>query len=224
MAIAQFFRQLTPNDMPVGGTAIGRALAKAEQLLDRDPKSHKHKRIIVLITDGEDLEGNPVSVAQTIGQRGTLIHVVQIGGRTTEPVPDVDGRGTVHGYRKSKNGRPMMTSLSSEGEKQLVEVAKAGNGTIIRAVKGSTGIEEITRKMRHMMHAELSERVETLYADVYAYPLGAALLLLFIETFIGVAPRRSKPRPEEPSEKKPSRAEVLKRKRRRGARAEVSHG
>ena len=41
-AIAQFFRQLTPNDMPVGGTAIARALEAGRALLERDPQSKKH--------------------------------------------------------------------------------------------------------------------------------------------------------------------------------------
>jgi len=74
-AIAQFFRQLSPNDMPVGGTAIARALEQARELLNRDPVSREHKRIIVLVTDGEDLEGDPVAVAQTIARDEITIEV-----------------------------------------------------------------------------------------------------------------------------------------------------
>ena len=60
-AIAQYFRQLDPNDMPVGGTATARALEAARELFARDPKSKDHVRVIVLVTDGEDLEGDPVA-------------------------------------------------------------------------------------------------------------------------------------------------------------------
>src|SRR6187402_2269864 len=67
-AIAQFFRQLSPNDKPVGGTAIARALAQARDLLARDPLSKKHERVLVLVTDGEDLEGDPVAIAEAAGQ------------------------------------------------------------------------------------------------------------------------------------------------------------
>ncbi len=63
-AIAQFFRQLEPNDMPVGGTATAKALEKAREVFEHDPKSKDHVRVIVLVTDGEDLEGDPVSVAE----------------------------------------------------------------------------------------------------------------------------------------------------------------
>ena len=63
-AIAQFFRQLTPHDMPVGGTAIARALEAGRSLLERDPQSAKHRRVMLLVTDGEDLEGDPEQTAR----------------------------------------------------------------------------------------------------------------------------------------------------------------
>jgi Ca-activated chloride channel family protein len=190
MAVAQFFRQLEPNDMPVGGTAIGRALERARELLQSDPKSKDHRRVIVLVTDGEDLEGDPVAVARSIGESGTTLHVVQIGGRTPERVPEVDPTGKVAGYRTDDDGKPLMTSLSAEGEAQLLGVAQAAGGHVVRSDKGSTGIEVIAAELRQLMHSELAEKVETIFADVYAYPLGAALALLVAEAFVGEARRR----------------------------------
>jgi Ca-activated chloride channel homolog len=191
LAIAQFLRQLEPNDMPVGGTAIARALERARELLSSDPKSHDHRRVILLITDGEDLEGDPVASARSIGQTGTTIHVVQIGGRTPERVPEVDPTGKVSGYRNDEEGKPLMTSLSSDGEAQLVAIAQATGGHVVRSERGSTGIQVISSELQQMMHSELAERVETVYADVYFYPLGAALVLLLVETFLGDARRRT---------------------------------
>lgn len=190
-AIAQFLRQNSPNDMPVGGTAIGRALAAARLLLDRDPKSKNHKRVIILITDGEDLEGNPVQVADNIAKNGTTIHVVQIGRRTAEPIPEMTDDGRLAGWRTNAQGKPLTTSLTAAGEKQLEDIAAASpDGVLIRAEKGSTGITEITAALRAQMKGELSERVEHVYADVYYYPLALALLFLLLEVFIAEAPRR----------------------------------
>lgn len=191
-AVAQFLRQLDPNDMPVGGTAIARALDQARQLLQRDPKSQDHKRVIVLITDGEDLEGNPVAMAQTIGGTATTIHVVQIGGRTPERIPEVGPDGRVLGYRADRNGRPLLTSLSLEGEKQLAEIAAATpEGRVIRSEKGQTGIEQLTAEIRKQMKGELSERVEMVYADMFQFPLGFAILLLLAEALLTDAWRRN---------------------------------
>lgn len=190
-AIAQFLRQLDPNEMPVGGTALARALEQARDLLRRDPKSSEHKRIIVLVTDGEDLEGDPVATAQAIGAEGTTIHVVQIGGRTPERIPEIGPDGRVLGYRSDRQGRPLTTALSAEGEQQLASIAAATpGGKLIRAEKGSTGIDQIAAELKRQMKSELAEKVDTVYADIYFYPLGLAIALLLAEVFLGDAPAR----------------------------------
>ncbi|HEY8087613.1 MAG TPA: VWA domain-containing protein [Polyangiaceae bacterium] len=193
-AIAQFFRQLDPNDMPVGGTATAKALERGREVFSRDPKSKDHVRVIVLVTDGEDLEGDPVSVAQHCQQEGTRIDVVQIGGRAPETIPEVGPDGKISGIRRDDEGKPMTTQLSAEGESQLARVAQVTGGTIVRAEHGDTGIDQIARALQKMMREELSEKVETVYAEEYAWPLGLAVLLLVGEALIGEAPRRRRDR------------------------------
>ncbi len=187
-AIAQFFRQLEPNDMPVGGTAIGRALERAREVLARDPKSKDHVRVIVLVTDGEDLEGDPVGVAKQAAEDKTRIDVVQIGGRLPEQIPDVNADGKIVGWRKDENGTLMTTSLSVEGEKQLSDIAQVTGGAIVRAEKGETGIDEVARALKRMMRQELAERVETVFDEAYMWPLGIAAVLLVIEGLVPEAP------------------------------------
>ena len=189
-AIAQFFRQLEPNDMPVGGTATAKALERARELFAHDPKSKDHVRVIVLVTDGEDLEGDPVNIAEACAKEGTRIDVVQIGGRLPETIPDVGADGKVNGLRKDEEGKLITTELSAEGEAQLAKVASTTNGTIVRSEHGDTGIDKIGRELTRMMREELSEKVETVYAEEYAWPLGAALLLLMAEAAIDEAPMR----------------------------------
>ncbi|HEX6765933.1 MAG TPA: vWA domain-containing protein, partial [Polyangiaceae bacterium] len=207
-AIGQFFRQLSPNDMPVGGTAIARALEAARELLLRDPLSKDHKKIVVLVTDGEDLEGDPVAAAQAAARDEITIEVVQVGGRTPEPIPEVNESGEVTGYRKGADGETLTTALSAAGEETLTKVAESTSGLIVRSQKGETGIPAIADRLRHLMTEELSERVETVYADVYAYPLALALLLLVAETLVPEAPSRRKPKappPQPPEKQRPRR-------------------
>lgn len=189
-AIAQFFRQLDPNDMPVGGTATARALERAREVFARDPKSKDHVRVIVLVTDGEDLEGDPAAVAENCQREGTRIDVVQIGGRAPEVVPEVGPDGRVTGVRRDDDGKPLTTELSAEGEAQLARVAQVTGGTIVRAEHGDTGIDQVARALQKMMREELSEKVETVYAEEYTWPLGIAVVLLIAEALFGEAPRR----------------------------------
>jgi Ca-activated chloride channel family protein len=212
-SIAQFFRQLSPNDMPVGGTAIARALESGRELLERDPKSKTHKRVMLLVTDGEDLEGDPVAAAESAKSADITIDVVQIGGRTPEPIPDVNEAGESHGYRMDDQGKPLTTSLSAEGEEQLSKIASSTGGVIVQSARGDTGITEITRRLSRLVTEELSEKVETVYADVYMYPLGLALLLVLLETFVNEAPRRKKatavPPPKKLRKKRLKKAAVV---------------
>jgi Ca-activated chloride channel family protein len=180
--------------MPVGGTATARALEAARELFSRDPKSKDHVRVILLVTDGEDLEGDPVQVAQECATEGTRIDVVQIGGRAPEVIPDVSAEGRVTGFRQDDQGKPLTTELSAEGEAQLAKVAETTGGEIVRAQKGETGIDVISRSLQKMMKEELSEKVETVFAEQYAWPLGLAVLLLILEASIGESPRRASAR------------------------------
>jgi Ca-activated chloride channel family protein len=189
-AIAQFFRQLEPNDMPVGGTATARALEAAREVFARDPKAKDHVRVIVLVTDGEDLEGEPEEVAANCAREGTRIDVVQIGGRAPEVIPAVGPDGKLNGLRHDEDGKPLTTQLSAEGEAQLARVAQTTGGKIVRAEHGDTGIDQVARGLQRMMREELSEKVETVYAEEYSWPLGAAVLLLLADALIGEAPRR----------------------------------
>ncbi len=184
-AIVQFFRQIEPNDMPVGGTATARALQRAREILARDPRSKNHERVIVLVTDGEDLEGDPVAVAQLCKDEGTRIDVVQIGGARPEPVPEVDDRGNVGGQRRDLQGKPMTTSISPEGEAQLAKVAELTGGQRIASSSGKTGINDITSSLKKRMDFELSEKVQVLFDEYYAYPLFLALMLLVWEALLG---------------------------------------
>lgn len=212
-AIAQFLRQQTPNDMPVGGTAIGRALEAGRDLLRRDPLSQKHAKVIILVTDGEDLEGDPVAVATAAAREGITLHVVQIGGRTPEPIPDMNDQEEVVGWRTDSEGKPLTTELTAEGEQQLAQIAERGNGVVVRASKGETGIREITGRLSKLMTEELAEKEETVYADVFYYPAALALLLLFIEVFVAQAKKRKRlpdPPPQRPKREPRKRRDRLR--------------
>ena len=106
--------------------------------------------------------------------------------------------GEIIGWRTDGRGRPLTTQLSPEGEAQLSTIASASGGRLIRAEKGTTGIETIAAELRRQMESDYGEKVETVYADVYFYPLGLAILLLVIEVFVGEAPGRRFVRREPP--------------------------
>ena len=101
----------------------------------------------------------------------------------------VNEQGQVTGWRRGDDGKALTTELTEAGEKQLADVAKAGRGKLTEAQKGETGLSAIGDELARAMRFELSEKVETLFAEVYQWPLGLALLLLFAEGLVRELPR-----------------------------------
>jgi Ca-activated chloride channel family protein len=205
-AAANFLAAHEPITMP-GGTAIAKALELARQNLapptgepGSPPTEASKKRVIVLITDGEDLEGDPASVARLCLDDGIKIHVVAIGGRAPQPIPYVDpDSGVQNGLMRDEDGTLVTTELSPQAETQLKSIATETKGLYVRADDGSTGVAAIESELKRMITTEGTERVDTLWEPRYDIPLGIAVLLLLIDVAIGEARRRRvEPAPEPP--------------------------
>lgn len=190
-AATLFFRDLGPYDMPVGGTAIGRALVAAKRLLQRanrgekadEPETHREK-VVILMTDGEDHEGDPLAAAEELKEIGARVYVLGIGSRTGEMIPTHAEDGTWTGYLRDADNNPVLTSLSGEAEVQLKRIAEITGGKYLPAGRGQVGISSVRAEMRHMKQTELEARRVTVHEERYALVLLVAFLLLVLESLL----------------------------------------
>ena len=187
-ALELFFRDLGPYDMPVGGTAIGRALIASKRLLDRSapdtPPGEEppdRAQVVILLTDGEDHEGDPVEAARELADAGIRVYTIGIGSRTGEPIPTYSPDGTWTGYQRDDSGEVVTTALTADNEQVLERIAEVTGGKYFRARQGGVGIDQIRREMRRMKQAELEARRVTVHEDRYALVLLPAFLLLVLE-------------------------------------------
>ncbi|WP_157069249.1 VWA domain-containing protein [Sandaracinus amylolyticus] len=195
-ALALFLQDLGPYDMPVGGTAIARALTAAERLLERagrrgggaaeapPEEGTQRSRVVILMTDGEDHEGNPVEVAQRLAENGVRVYVVGIGSRTGEPIPTYAPDGTWTGYLRDEQGQLVQTALTEDNERQLREIAEATGGRYFAAGRGGVGVDQIRAEMRQMHQDEQRTRRVTVQEDRYALLLFPAFLLFVLEALL----------------------------------------
>jgi Ca-activated chloride channel family protein len=190
-AAALFFRELGPADMPVGGTAIGRALTAAKRLLERSTRDteqsepeNRRARVVVLLTDGEDHEGDPVKAAQELAAIDAKVFVVAVGSRSGEAIPTYAPDGTWTGYLRDSEGKTVLTSLTPEAEKQLQQIAETTGGKYFPPRQGSVGIEQIRKEMRRMKQTELQARRITVHEERYALVLLCAFLLIVLEALL----------------------------------------
>src|SRR6185295_12553524 len=99
-AAKMFLRAIDPDAMPQGGTNIGAALLLSRQVLDNADRGAKDK-VIVLISDGEDLEGEITEGVEALKEAGARVLAVGIGSEGGEPIPILNKRGEIVGYQKN---------------------------------------------------------------------------------------------------------------------------
>lgn len=187
-SIELFLRDLGPYDMPVGGTAIGRALVASQRLLERARASEPRvagvptaEQVVILVTDGEDHEGDPLAAADELHRAGIRTYVLGVGSRAGEPIPTYSPDGTWTGYMRGEDGQVITTALTADNERQLQQIAQRTSGKYFRAREGSLSMEPIRRELRRLRATERRARRVTIAEDRFALVLLPAFLLLVLE-------------------------------------------
>lgn len=171
-------RAADPKDLPHGGTSIARALEQAKDML-ASSKSGAGKAIVV-VTDGEDHEGEAEKLAKEALEAGILVHVVGVGSRTGEPIPIVDESGTARGYLRDQKGETVITRLDAE---MLEQLAEAGGGVAaLPSARGGLDFSLLTEQIDRMQKAELESRTVQFHEERYPLVLWPAFLLLLLAT------------------------------------------
>ncbi|MYB50426.1 MAG: VWA domain-containing protein [Dehalococcoidia bacterium] len=124
-----YLRNANPGIISRQGTVIAKAIETAMTGFNEERVSQK---IIVIMTDGENHEGDPIGAARQAAEEGAVIYTVGFGSPEGEPIPVYDAQGNVTGYREDDQGRVVISSLD---EATLQEVARAGGGRYFRAAE-----------------------------------------------------------------------------------------
>ncbi|MCG5054009.1 MAG: VWA domain-containing protein [Myxococcales bacterium] len=179
-AVKLFWRDLEPQDMAVGGTAVGRALKAAVGQLTRlrAKGGASRAQVILLLTDGEDTESEPLEVAAEAARLGIKIFAVGVGSRSGELIPELDDEGKVLGYLKDREGKYVTSRLA---EDMLSQIASKTNGEYIRADANRFGVEAIEQALAGLKRTESEARLVKQYDEVYELFLLPAFLLLVAE-------------------------------------------
>ncbi len=190
-AVKLFWRDLSPSDMPVGGTAIGRALMSGIDMLSRlrQDGGATRDQVILLLTDGEDTESEPLEAADQAAKLAIKIFAVGIGSRSGELVPELGENEQAAGYIKDKDGKYVTSRLD---EDLLSKIAAKTGGGYLRADAQHFGVEAIEAALAGLKRTESDTRLVKQYDEVFEYLLLPALLLLLIEACMGERRRERK--------------------------------
>ena len=171
-----FLSSINPKMVSAQGTSIGAAINLAVRSFTPNESSDK---AIILITDGENHEGNAIEAAQAAFEKGIKVDVIGIGQPQGAPVPD--DSGNPNSFRKDREGNVVVTKLNEEMAK---EIAAAGHGIYVRADNTNSALKALTDEVKGMNKTELESRVYSDYDDRFQSVAWVVLVLLLLDIFI----------------------------------------
>ena len=150
-----YLNSASPNAITRQGTVIGEAIDMAMGSFNDHRVSQK---VIVIMTDGENHEGDPVLAAERAAEAGAVVYAVGFGSTEGWPVAVYDEQGAVIGHRQDAEGRPIVSRLD---EGALRRIAEAGGGRYFSAVdpNATAGLlDELGSFQDESLQSELDER------------------------------------------------------------------
>jgi Ca-activated chloride channel family protein len=177
-ALKLFLNTISPDLISIQGTALGEAIDVSVLAFKNSPES---SRSILLITDGENHEDDPVAAASRASEKGISVHIIGLATPEGAPIPKYDKRGRKVGFIQGVDGAPVVSRLD---ESVLVATATAGDGSFTRAKKSFVNISPIINALNTAEKTRTSNVMFTDYDHRFQIFLLIALCLLVLESCI----------------------------------------
>ncbi len=175
--VQMMLKELTPGWL-MPGTNLEKAIRKGMDLY-RNSGSAGQYSVMILMSDGEELEAAAVNAAKEAAEMGIRIYTIGIGSREGVPIPVPSKNGEV-AYKKDMQGNIVTTR----------EIASVTGGLYFYASPGEFQLQKVLTEIASLEKKEqASDRMEN-YQDRYQIFLGLAALLFLIEALVSERGRR----------------------------------
>ena len=176
-----FLDALDTKMIPNQGTDLSTALKTAMNVFNNEDDKFK---VMVLVTDGEDHEGEAIELASTALNNGIITHAVGVGTVKGSLIPINDGSS--NNYKRNKNGTLITSKLN---ENTLIELASAGGGIYSRFNNRDSKYKEIMSAIDNMEKRSIETHIYSEYEDRYQF--FATISFLFLTAGL-IMPTRKK--------------------------------
>ncbi len=177
-AFRESLEALDTDLIPRQGTDLASAIKEAERLFDENANNY---RTLILLTDGEDLQGSVIDAAKEAHKKGMSIYTVGVGSAEGSTIPIRLRNGRMDTVR-DESGAAVITALD---ETTLKKIAEATGALYVPLGRGAEGLDKLyLERLRLVPKSELNQRLERIPLERFEWPLGIALVLLFTEFFI----------------------------------------
>ena len=172
-----FLSNMNTNMVSSQGTAIKQAIELAETYYNDEDQANK---VLFIISDGEDHQGDAEQAAQDAARKGIRIYTIGVGTLKGGPIP-IKRNGILQFYKRNQDGEQVITRLN---EQTLINTAQAGNGQYINGSNTKEVVEKIKDILNAMDKKEFETKQFTDFKDQFQWFLFGALLLLIVDVFL----------------------------------------
>lgn len=168
-----FLKGLSTDMVPTQGTAISEAIKLAQRSYVDDEQKYK---ALIIITDGENHEGDALVAAENASETGIVVHTVGIGDPKGAPIPvNTKGRSD---FKRDAGGNIVLTKLN---ETALQQIAGKGGGNYFRLGSGTDELAGLLESLDSMEQRDFDEQIITDYEDQFQWFIGLAIILLTLD-------------------------------------------
>ncbi len=172
-----FLDNARPGVISRPGTVIGDAIRTAMTGFDEHLTAQK---VIVIFTDGEDAETDPIVAAQEAADAGVIIYSVGFGTDDGAPIPIKDTQGKITSYKQDKNGVTVMSQVDAS---LLQQIADMTNGAYFNANQ-IDALTNLLDSINSLQAGALGQHMDIRGIERYQIVLFVALIALIIIEFI----------------------------------------
>ncbi|OGW79562.1 MAG: hypothetical protein A3G33_07135 [Omnitrophica bacterium RIFCSPLOWO2_12_FULL_44_17] len=178
-AFLLFANSIQVGYIPDPGTSLGEAIKTAIKAF---PENKQKNHTMVLLSDGENLEGAVDFAIQAAQSANIRIYTVGLGTPDGAPIPLRSEQGEqVTGYKKDKQGQVVITKLN---EQLLKDISEKTKGVYFLATPDGREVDWIYQHMQNIEKKELKQRVVVEREEHFQAFLGLAVFLLIIEMLL----------------------------------------
>ena len=179
-----FLSAIDVDAVPIPGTMIGSAIEVALKSFSKDVPTQK---AIVIVSDGENTEGDVLGAVEEAKKAGVRLYSVGMGTPEGGPIPIYNQNGDRVDYKREQSGSIVLSKLD---ETMLQQIAASTGGTYHRATSAGNEIDDIFEELASLEKVEFGTKQVTGFETRYQYPLAFAVLFLLMD--IMLSERRGK--------------------------------
>ena len=171
-ALGLFLETVEPGIVPAPGSSLGVGLAKGlEAFVDQE----RRNKVLVLVSDGEDLEGEIEAAVRRAKEAGVVVHTVGVGTEAGQPVPEIDAEGKATGYKRDESGGAVVSRLNLA---TLEAIAQGTGGKAFRLTPADTSLSGLASAIEGMAQKAMAREYSYRRKERFQVPLALGLACL----------------------------------------------